>query len=136
MSAKTVSVIAVIGMLCVAMVKSQATTPAAGASKGPPHPVWSKVKQFNSDIQAMRTSGTVDSAKLIADLNAIVAAAKDRAVNFTPQIQTKIQELQTSVQQMTTAGNANAQQILTMIAEVKNQVVQEIKAARATAKKN
>lgn len=133
-----------ISFLCFNSVNSQSSstsTPSSGSAPSStsahprpsqdPNSIWSKIKQFHEDAHAMKTSGTVDSTKLMADLQAIVTAAKAKSITIPPSVQTKIDELQTTIQQ--SPARANTQETLNKMIEVKREIAQVVKASQKSA---
>lgn len=90
------------------------------------NPIALQVNQFHSDIHAMRASGSIDTTKIITDLQAIVTAAQASVPNLPAKIQTQVQDVRVAI----TSGTSNPQQILMMAAGVMLEIVSEINVAR------
>lgn len=114
-------------------IKSQVTTRApVTISPANQNLIASKVQQFNSDIQVMRQSGTVESQKLIADIQAIVAAARSAGITIPTRVQSLVQDVINNVQQVEKSGRNNTNQLLMILSGAKEEVMREINMAQAT----
>lgn len=80
----------------------------------------------------MRQSGTVESQKLIADIQAIVAAARSAGITIPTRVQSLIQDVINNVQQVEKSGKNNTNQLLMILSGVKEEVMREINMAQAT----
>lgn len=128
-------IFALIGFLLFAGVKSQGQTtrPPVTISQANQNLITSKVQQFTSDLQAMRNSSSFDSQKLIADIQAIIAAARMSGMTIPSRVNSLVQDLIINVQQMERLpGKNNQNQIMMAISGIKEEVMREISMAQAS----
>lgn len=128
-------IFALIGFLLFASVNSQGQTtrPPVTISQANQNLITSKVQQFTSDLQAMRNSSSFDSQKLIADIQAIIAAARMSGMTIPSRVNSLVQDLIINVQQMERLpGKNNQNQIMMAISGIKEEVMREISMAQAS----
>lgn len=124
------NLIAIFSLWCVVNVNSQTTTTTRMTTITPNmNSVAARIQQFNMDIQSIYSpGGKLDSQKLLADIQAIVNAARMSSINLPPKVQIKLSNLSNDVDQMT--GKASPNQIMQAISGAKEEIVQEINLAR------
>lgn len=143
MAIKIIRLLAIVGIFVISALVNTQTTTVSQQIPAPMQPAnqtkpqgsqslfWMKVKEFNFDIQAMRAANNIDSQKLIKDIEEIVSTAKASSMNIPPQVPTQMKDLENIVQLMTDSGKSFPHQILTIIAGVKEEIVQEINLSRS-----
>lgn len=132
---KSLIIFAFIGFLLFVGVNSQGQTtrPPVTISPANQNLITSRVQQFTSDLQAMRGSASFDSQKLIADIQAIVAAGRTAGLTIPSRVNSLVQDLINNVQLMEkTPGKNNQNQIMMVISGIKEEVMREINMAQAS----
>lgn len=115
---KTSSVLTIIlgAALCFAGVKSQSTpAPTATTNRTTiPAALMTPMKTLHADVKQMKTSGGFDNTKILADVQAIVDAAKTTFAKAPQSVQDRISAIQASIQ-AAKSGTADEKQIKQII---------------------
>lgn len=118
----------ILALMSLLQVNAQA--PALAPTTATPSPFLAKIHQFHNDVHTAKTTGNVNTSQLIADIQAIVAAAPSQA-NIPPVIATQITNLQNIVKQL--GSTANPQQLLHLIVAETQAIIAEIRLTQPAA---
>lgn len=131
MSLKIVVSFILIGLLSFENVSSQSSSTSTSARPSQPTPdpnsIWAKIKTLHKDAEDMKRTDSIDNAKLLSDLDAVVKAAHDKSITLPSSVESEINDLKKTIRD--SPANANTQETLNKIMGVKKEIMHSIKEA-------
>lgn len=130
MSLKVVVSFILIGLLSFENVSSQSSSTSSTSAR-PSHPtpdpnsIWGKIQKLHKDAEDMKKTDSIDSAKLLSDLEAVVKAAHDKSITLPSSVDGEINDLKKTIRD--SPAKANTQDTLNKIMGVKKEIMPSIK---------